>query len=211
LSEWQFVDDMPRAQRERLTGRLVYEDIVARLVREARLAYYRRERARAQAEFFRVHVTLAVNASTVDLFHSAPAGYRAQYYRDPALGDEANAFALRQLAPRIVELVKDNPKQTCRLPWIERSLLDRDAKIWIHQGLWLRHARREDRQLAVARWIEAQESSRANRRKKAIWASLTPARETMIDVKGGFIALSGDRLGTLKRTRAREIHEVGFT
>src|SRR6266849_1918015 len=85
---------MGHAQRVRLSRPPMYEESVARLVREARVVQYKREGAERRPEFFRVHVTLRLNAATVDLFHNAPSGYRAQYYSNRGLGDRANAFVL---------------------------------------------------------------------------------------------------------------------
>jgi hypothetical protein len=156
-------------------------------------------------------VTLSANPSTIDLFHNAPGGYRAQYYRSIGNGDRANAYAVRQLMPLIRRLLVGQGKRTCPWGWVEKSLQDSDAKVWIHQGRWWRHAKREDRHLAVARWVAEQSSRQRERRRKAGWAALAAHSETRIDVKGGFIMLSGVPLGGLKPNRARDVHELGFT
>jgi hypothetical protein len=40
---------------------------------------------------------------------------------------------------------------------------------------------------------------------------LTPSDETVLELKGGFLAVSGASLGTFKPKRALDIHELGFT
>ena len=204
---------MDRRQRERLLRPTSYERIVARLAAEATLHDHGLKRARRKGSrrFFRVEITLRVDRATVDLFHNGPSGYRAQYYRGVRNGERANADAVERLLPVIRGLLARRAKRTC--PWwlVERSLRDASAKVWIHQGRWWRHGRREDRHLLVRRWVTALRSPREKHRRKAGWAGLTPNRETRIDVKGGFLTLEGERSGTLKDNRSRDIRDLGFT
>jgi hypothetical protein len=39
---------------------------------------------------------------------------------------------------------------------MEKSLLDPTAKVWIHQGAWLRTNAPRERRLFVKRWLKAQ-------------------------------------------------------
>ncbi len=209
--DWRFGAHLGRRQKERLLSRVTYEQIIARIVRETRVVRHWRERARSKPKFFRVRVTVRVKSSTVDLFHNSVSGYRAQYYRSSKTGDRANAYALKRIARQITELLRDHTKRTCALWWVQRSLLDRDAKLWIRQRRWFRYGKRADRHLLVARWVKQQTRSNGEQRRKALWAGLTPNEETEIEIKGGFLTLSGKPLGTLKRERARDIHKLGFT
>jgi hypothetical protein len=144
----------------------------------------------------------------VDLFHNAATGYRAQYYQSVRTGEAANRYAVHQLAARAIALLGGAQKRTCPLWWVERSLLHREAKVWIHQGPWLRLARRSDRNLRVKRWL----SSNPRNRKRRVWASLTPASETRIDLKGAPLTLDGRRFAkSVKRNRSKDIHGVGYT
>ncbi len=210
--EWRLSDCMDRRRRRRLQSETTYEQIIWRVIDEATVLEHKREEACLKPGFFRVVVTLKVEPETVDLFHNSAAGYRAQYYLAASNGDCANAYALKQLAPRIRKLVDGQAKRTCPCWWVEKSLLDANAKLWIHQGHWLRHAKRNDRHLRVLRWIDQQACRDSDRRKKAVWASLTPNQEARLELKGGFLECETDKpLGSLKSTRAQDIHELGFT
>jgi hypothetical protein len=94
---------------------------------------------------------------------------------------------------------------------MEKSLLAPTAKIWIHQGAWLRANARRERRLFVKRWVKAQADRDKERRKKARWAMLTPSSEVCLELKGGFVSLSGMPVGSLKESRSRDLHELGFT
>jgi hypothetical protein len=209
--EWLLDDGIDNDQKMRLLRGTTFERIVDRIVEEGTVASHKREKAKSKPNFFRIVLTLEVDALTVDLFHNSVSGYRAQYYKNSRNGERANEFALRKLAPRIKELLGGQEKRTCPWWWVEKSLLDPAAKMWIHQGLWLRY--RSHRHLLVARWTQKQKQTSLDkdRQKKANWASLTPHEETRIDLKGGFLTLDGVPLGELKETRSQDINELGFT
>ncbi len=137
---WQLTGDMSQLSSPG------YERIIHRVAREVDVAGYRRQRAQRKAKCFRACVKLKCGAETISLFHNSRSGYRAQYYSSVASGEKANRFALAVLVPRIGELLRGKEKRGCSWPWMEKSLLDAAAKIWIHQGAWLRaNARRERR------------------------------------------------------------------
>ena len=209
--EWNLSDQLPARRRRQLQSGPGYEQIVAKMVKEASLIDIRRERARGDAQFFRAVITIQVRPSTLDLFHNSASGYRAQYYRSAELGIQANSFAMHRLITRIHPLLDTKEKRTCPVAWVEMSLQDPDAKVWLRQGIWLRHARRVDSNLFVARWMAQYASANDKRRKNAIRAVLTPGDESLIELKGGFITVTGRRLGSQKPERANDIHELGFT
>jgi hypothetical protein len=208
-AEWRFGPGIDATRKRCLEAAESYGSIVSQIERQARLISHGREKGK-KGNYFRAWVTLSVPQDTVDRFHNSASGYRAQYYRSTHWGERANEYTLNRLAGPIVGLLNGVAKRTCPLWWVERSLLDPAAKIWIHQGRWLRFARLDDRQLRVARWMEHLGSVDANIRKKALWASLTP-REFRIDVKGGFLSLSGERREHFKPGRSDDLHRLGFT
>ena len=209
--EWQFADGLEDDRRQRLNDGPLYTEIIHRIVSEAVVRFHARRRCCSDHEYFRVEVTLELSSEIVDLFHNSAGGYRAQYYRSASLGDQANAYALRRIVPRIVGLLSQ-AKRTCPESWVRLSLLDNAAKLWIHQGLWLRHAQRTDRQLRVDRWDYRRPGLNPTHRKRALMAALLPAHETLLDIKGGFLhAQTGISLRSLKPTRAGDIHAFGFT
>lgn len=188
-----------------------YERIIRRVAREVDIAAHRRERGKRKANCFRACVKLKCRAETISLFHSSRSGYRAQYYSSVTSGEQANRFALAVLVPRVGKLLRGKEKRGCSWSWMEKSLLDPTAKIWIHQGPWLRANARRDRSLFVKRWLRAQADKHKDRRKKARWAMLTPSSEACLQLKGGFVSLSGMPVGSFKETRSRDLHELGFT
>lgn len=209
--EWQIGGDLERGRKQALLFGPTFRDII-RLVRAAaRIRRCWREPASNGSGFFRTCVRLVLPTSIVDSFHNSATGYRAQYYRAPALGDRANFIAIKMLVPRVEELLRGDEKGRQPWSWVERSLLDPSAKIWIHQGPWLLQARRADRRLRVARWVRHEMASDAKRRKIARWAMLTPGHEESLDIKGGFLTLHGKRMGGLKPNRSNDIHDYGFT
>ncbi len=208
--EWLLGSGIGAARRRRLEGAEPYGTLVDLIGRQAGLIDHRRQKAK-QGNLFRICLTLSVAPGTVDRFHNSASGYRAQYYHSAGNGKRANAYTLQHLTPRILALLTGNARRTCPLWWVERSLLDATAKVWIHQGRWLRLSSLADRQLRMARWAKHETSSDRKLRKRAIWASLTPSQECRIDVKGGFLSLAGKHGESVKPERAREIRRFGFT
>jgi len=202
---WQLTGDMSQLSSPG------YERIIHRVAREVDVAGYRRQRAQRKAKCFRACVKLKCGAETISLFHNSRSGYRAQYYSSVASGEKANRFALAVLVPRVGELLRGKEKRGCSWSWMEKSLLDPTAKVWIHQGHWLRANARRERNLSVKRWLRAQADDDRERRKRARWATLTPSSELCLELKGGFLSLSGKPLGFFKQTRSRDSRELGFT
>jgi hypothetical protein len=129
---WQVTGDMSQLPSPG------YERIIRRIAREVDIAAHHRECGKRKANCFRACVKLKCRAETISLFHSSRSGYRAQYYSSVAGGEQANRFALAVLVPRVRELLRGKEKRGCSWSWMEKSLLDPTAKIWIHQGPWLR-------------------------------------------------------------------------
>ena len=188
-----------------------YIALVNDLARTCIVESHRREKAKDRSGYFRARVTLRSRPSLVRDFHSAPTGYRAQYYTSIRSGEAANRLAVRNLLKPVLSQLQGNRKHTCSGAWFSQSLRDPAAKVWIHQGLWLRHKPVKCRGLTVKRWVTAQSATNRSRQKKAVWSMLTPRRESRIELIGGFVSLSGVRCGQHKAHRSREIHELGFT
>jgi len=125
---WQLTGDMSQLPS------VGYERIIRRIASEADTVAHHRERAKHKPNCFRAYVKLKCRAETISLFHSSRSGYRAQYYSSVAGGEQANRFALAVLVPRVGELLRGKEKRGCSWSWMEKSLLDPTAKVWIHQG-----------------------------------------------------------------------------
>lgn len=211
--EWRLSDKLDGGRRKRLLSGPPLEEIVELMANSATVSSHKRERCRSYPQYYRVVIALKIDSEIVDLFHNSACGYRSQYYRSVKHRQRANDYAVKTLVPRIVQLLTGHAKRTCPLCWVRKSLSNVDAKLWIHQGCWLRCARHGDRILQVKRWLAKQHPCQdPSRRKKARWSSLTPKEESQIDFKGAFLTLDGKPLGrSLKPTRGKDIHECGFT
>jgi hypothetical protein len=185
-----------------------FEEIVRQIGERSKILSHKRAILRDCAGYFRFEVTLEMSATIVDLFHNSAAGYRAQYYYGVKNGEAANEYAVRKLVPRIMQLLEGSQKRTCPLSWVEKSLLQPEAKLWIHQGSWLRLGKLTDRNLLVGRWLDY----RRDKKRKDCWPLLTPEHETQIDLKGAPLTLEGKPYNkSLKPDRGKHIHDAGYT
>lgn len=206
--EWLLGPGIGRRRRRRLLRGTTFSSLVRRIVGGFAILSHKRAGLRDYAGYYRAEVTLEVDAALVDLFHNSAAGYRAQYYHSIKTGESANEYAVRQLVPRVRQLLDGVRKRTCPAGWVERSLLHREAKLWIHQGPWLRHPKKSDAQLGVRRWL----AYKWNEKHKQLWPRLTPGNETRVDLKGAPLTLEGIPLmKSAKPNRARQIFESGYT
>ncbi len=207
--EWLLDHGVGLTRRRWLVRAITFESLLRRIVAGFAILTHRRARLRDYPGYYRAEVTLDVDPALVDLFHNSAAGYRAQYHQSVTNGESANQYAVQQVVPRVMRLLGNVRKRTCPAWWVQRSLLHPEAKLWIHQGSWLRHAKKSDRQLAVRRW----RTYRWDKKHKQHWSSLIPKHETRIDLKGGApLTLDGTSLKkSLKPTRGRQIFEAGCT
>jgi hypothetical protein len=211
-SEWVVLSRQlsPSRRRKLLRGQR-FEQLVEELAQQMSLTKVAREKSRDNPGYFRAVVTLRVRAAALDLFYNGASGYRAQYFRAADLGTLANRYAIDRLLPAVTVLVAAANKRTCPPDWVQKSLRDPDAKLWPHQGVWLRYARQVDQNLLVARWLKRQTDPDRKLRKRAKRSMLTPQDEQLLELKGGFLSPAGEPLGTFKPTRSQELYELGYT
>lgn len=206
--EWCLGDAIRGRRRQQLLYGPGFASIVGHIAKQATILTHKRTRIKKYPGYYRVDITLLLDGKTVDLFHNSSAGYRAQYYRSAMVGKLANDYALSKLMPRVVKLLANVHKETCPLWWVKKSLQGPEAKLWIHQGKWLRSPKKSDRGLMVNRWLKPN-STKVKRR---LWATLTPATEVRIDLKGTPLTLTGKPLrDRLKKRRSLDIHKTGYT
>jgi hypothetical protein len=103
-------------------------------------------------------------------------------------------------------------KRGCNWEFIEASLRHPDAKVWIHQGRWLRWKKRADRNLSVDTWLANAKTMPLRDKRIPIWAQLTPNGECQLDLKGGFVDEKLESIGKPpKPHRSKELSDFGYT
>lgn len=213
LGEWVISPSVGAERRELLLGAGPFETIVERLFSDARIIGADEEPMDNRPGFCRTKLNLLVDRQALDVWHNGSTGYRAQYYLGVENGEAANAYAVRRIVSQLASLPRETPKRGDDF-WerAQISIADPHAKCWIHQGLWLRHARRHQPQLLVQRWLTNQESSNGDLVKLAHWGTLAPSGETKLNILGGWVDQSGNSLGrSAKPNRAVEQRDTGFT
>jgi hypothetical protein len=149
--DWRLEASVPSKRRRQLLKPPSFARIVASLLHNLAIEDIHWQRAKSGEPAFRVIAKLRATATAVDLFHNSAGGYRAQYMVSIEAGEVANQFALDEILPVVVpHLRRRRPSIASSL---EQSLRHPWAKIWIHQGQWLRYARRENRVLRVPAWV----------------------------------------------------------
>jgi len=209
---WRVSEQAPSDQRSLLVNGPDFAEIV-RSIKDSVFEpiTYRREQSKEHRGYYRLCATLTCrSALPIALFHSAATGYRAQYFLDPRLGEQANRFAAAEIGAVVMGQIASAPKRTCADPWLQATVGDDEAKVWIHQGRWLRSPKRSDKLLHVTRWA-VDHAQDLYSRKRRRYAQLVPWTENRLEFKGGFATLDGRPLGTLKPDRTRHLHEEGFT
>ncbi len=188
-----------------------FEELVEKLAETFDIYSVKRNRCNKDSKYYRLLIKIKAQAKLVSAFHSSEFGYRAQYYLGTKFGEEANRYLIDYLTSRLIEKIKQMEKSTCKPVWVAKSLSSPDAKIWIHQGPWLRKREQKIRKLQVERWILHINDRDKNIANKALWSTLVP-NEEKLDIKGGFILLDGSQSEpNPKSNRSKQIHEYGFT
>lgn len=207
---WRLAQAAPRSLGGQFEVAPPYQKLVVALANSAQLVAYRREPCKAFPGHYRLSATFRCSRSLLKLFHSGPTGYRAQFYASPAHGERADHLARNVFALLFLEHSRANLKRSCRGKWLAASLCSPSAKVWIHQGAWIRPPRVSDRLLEVDRWCNFLPRTEPQAKRK-IFATLIPRSEDRIDLKGGFVTLDGIVLRPLKADRAGDIHRQGYT
>jgi hypothetical protein len=209
--EWQLADRIGPERKSRLLG-TEYSTIVRMIAGQAKLQGCWRTQSERIPGAHRAEIKLILPRQTVDRFHNGAGGYRAQYYLGADEGERANQFTLYQIIARLKELRNTPLMKGVEWGFIESSLRQKDAKLWIHEGAWLTENRPADRNLFVARWCTNSSKVGLDFRFEPRWAQLTPENETKVDLKGDYVGENLNPVGfSSKPCRRQEIHDFGFT
>ena len=209
-SDWCLSSGLEKPRRNVLREYIPFAKIIDLIAQHAELVSIKKEMLDCRPDYHRVAIILKTDPKAVDLFHNSRCGYRAQYYYCVENGESANAYTVKTLALKIKEILAN--KEALPWVWVEKSLLDSDAKVWIHQGSWFRQRRISDRNICIQHWTSKLKSADACDRKIALWGTLSATGENRINIKGGFVDSNGEPLGiSLKLKRGQQIHDFGFT
>jgi hypothetical protein len=116
-------------------------------------------------------VTLHADPRTIDLWHNSRGGYRAQYYIDPAIGDKANAYALKVIGSVAKQLIQQDNRRKHLWPLACKSIRHPQTRLWIGQGRWFRQRKHTDRVLHLSRWRDHDQTDCKKAAKLMIWGA----------------------------------------
>lgn len=213
--QWRVSTAIPNRRREQLLNAPDFRDIVKLLKRSVRCVSVHGERGRNEPAQRRVSaISTFESARCVGLFHNASSGYRAQYLSAPSLGEQANAFTVNSLLPRVLGQLDGNPLRGWDLWTAHISLLALDTNAWIRQGLWLWHAAGECDDLMVPNWVARSRDPDKNVRRRVRYGRQLPSQTESIVIKGAWIDDKGQPVKAPPKSQARRsihIHRDGFT
>ena len=210
-SIWQLSERIDFSRKSRLLE-TPFLEIVDRLVASARWTRCLQKSLDARPDYVRAELELMFPTDLVDLFHNGAGGYRAQFYSDMRRGEHANRYVIDSLIAKLKQMPIPKGEQDCAWGFLEASIHDADAKIWIcEDGAWFRDKSDQARNLSVFRWMQNARRIEIEKNFKLRHPYLTPNDECRLEIKGG--ALDDRWVGgtTLKPSRSEDIHDLGFT
>jgi hypothetical protein len=212
--EWVLAPSVEAQRRAVLSSDTGFSEILAMLAGSIRIVRVHLERGGKGDHRLlghrRFEVTLAADATTIDRWHNARGGYRAQYYVGPDFGAAANQLAAATLLDRINEDLLVRRNLSGMTSDVLRSLRSPTTKVWIYQGQWLRHAKYSSGELHVTRWRQALEADE-KAKTLARYAAQLPRDETRVQLIGGWCDVDGEPPPFRLKDRSDQIHRFGFT
>ena len=141
-TEWCFSERVLASHKRRLLESPDFPELIEQISARLKIDCLKRNEKKDKKGYFRIIVTIKLPPKIVDLYFNSASGIRAQYYKSIKKGEQAEQYAHKKLIPVILKKLDCVTKRTCPIDWINKSLNHKFAKLWIHQGLWLRHHRR---------------------------------------------------------------------
>lgn len=92
-----------------------------------------------------------IASDTFDAFFNSPVGYRAQFLKEPNIGQAANGWLLGRFIGKLIQSASGRAEPCTRQ--IEISLIGASTKIWVHEDDFPFSDLTED--LAVTAWVAA--------------------------------------------------------
>ena len=212
---WVLSDSISSQRRALLSAPPPFKETVGALRDHAAIHSCKRARPNRSPTSWpkRVVVVLAFPGGErwVDIFHNSASGVRAQCLHSVPLGCQALNYARDVLRSRAIELLEDRGLTRALRDFSHISLGADSAKVWIHQGTWVRHARADVHDLRIAKWDNCVPNNESEA-KLLRYGSKAPERPALIDVLGGlYDEIGAAKPGKPPLHRPEQIHRFGFT
>jgi hypothetical protein len=210
MTRWRFADSLGHERIEALEAARSFEDIARSLAASPGIQCTHIDRCDEASGFSRLVGCMVIDRPLFDLYFNSPFGYRGAYYASPVYGLEMNAFLLRLMAPVLTEF-RHHEEMSSDL--MLRSLTAPSAKSWLAEvgkgfcskceGDWSSPTD-DTPEILNDRWeVATAPNSRFGRK--------APFLER-VRVMGAFVNPGGEEyVATRKRTRAQDIHDVGWS
>jgi hypothetical protein len=205
-SEWD-ITALSKVRQQRIHSTPGTGELIAQTREQARkrhhLAAADWQPADEAPGFFRTKVRIPITRDLFDWIFNGPAGYRAHYYHDAALGELLNRKFVETLIPAL-----HNDRGLLGLlqmygPAVLQSLDGKWSKIWVGLDDFFQDA--PACQLRPQRWMDNNEPDRMGLRAPLPEAPSIELIGTWINPATGEIWLSPDKV-----VRSQNLHDTGF-
>lgn len=210
MMHWRFAASLGPERIDALEEVHSFEEIARSLVSSMRIQCTHVDPCDEAGGFNRLVACLAVDRPLFDLYFNSRHGYRGAYFVSSEYGSEMNGVLLKLLAPALIEFRRHESMSSNLM---SKSLLASPAKSWLAEvgkgfcaaceGDW--NAPKDDTpEILNKRWeIAPAPNSRFGRK--------APFLEKL-RVMGAFVNATGEEYVAIrKRTRANDIHDVGWS
>jgi len=204
-ADWFYLETVDEERRADLSRFGSFESLVASVVEDAdvirAISYAGQDdglRGSQQPWFF---LDLP---KTGDALFNGPHGYRAQYWRSPWQGLEANAYLIASLLPKLLAAIDISTDPKLAEIDVTASLKAVSAKVWIREA---RSTVGANRDLLVEPW-----RSSAAQGVELAKLGLAAPRCSKYEVKGALLdSFGNERVPASKVRRHHDIHRYGFS
>ena len=210
MNSWRYAESLGRERIDLLETAPAFEQIARSVVTTMRVQCTHVDLCDEAAGFSRLVGCVVVDRSVFDLYFNSRHGYRGSYFDSPEHGLRMNASLLTLLTSDLIEFERHEgmPPEV-----MSKSLAALSAKSWLAEvgkgfcssceGDW--SAPKDDEsEILSKRWeVSSAPNSRFGKRAPFL---------TKLRVMGAFVNATGQEyVATRKRSRAKEIHDFGWS
>jgi hypothetical protein len=207
---WRFAESLGRERIEALEAARSFEDMARAIAASPHIQCTHIDPCDEADGFNRLVGCIVIDRPLFDLYFNSPYGYRGAYYASTEYGLEMNAFLLRLLAPALTGFTHHEGMSS---DLMLTSIIAPSAKSWLAEvgkgfcskceGDW--SSPTDDApEILNERWeVATAANSRFGRKAPFL---------RRIRVMGAFVNPAGkEYVPTRKRTRAKDIHDIGWS